>query len=90
MSRQDELSELAIANVVDKLPGISDRVLDNLETEFGSVQAVADASVNELKEIDGIGPVLARKISRKTNSAKQYPTIHLDPRTVRSVVKDEQ
>jgi len=77
MNQQDELRELAIANVVDQIDGISERVLDNLEAEFGTAEAIGNAGVNELKRVDGVGTALARKIYRKTNSAKRHPSIHL-------------
>jgi len=74
---QHHTTELAIANVVANIDGVSDRVIDGLDAEFGTATAVAEASPNDLQRVDGIGPVLGRKIARRTNSATRNPQIHV-------------
>lgn len=59
--------------MVTNIDGVSDRVVANLDDEFGTATEIADASVAELKNVDGIGPVLARRIWRRTNSAVKHP-----------------
>ena len=73
----DDTTELAIANVVANIDGVSDRVIDGLDAEFGTATAVANASPNELQRVDGIGPVLGRMIAHRTNSAQRNPEIHV-------------
>jgi len=72
-----DLTESAIANVIDNIDGVSDRVIDDLSAEFGTATAVANASPSDLQQVDGIGPVLGRRIARRTSAAKRNPEIHL-------------
>lgn len=74
---EHDTTELAIANVVANIDGVSDRVIDGLDAEFGTATAVAEASPNELQRVDGIGPVLGRKIASRTSSARRNPEIHV-------------
>lgn len=74
---ENEKTERAIANVVDNIRGVSDRVIDSLEEEFDNATAVATASVNDLQQVDGIGPVIARKINSRTRAARKNPDLHL-------------
>jgi ERCC4-type nuclease len=73
----DDKTEQAIANVVANIRGVSDRVIDGLEDEFGTSTAVAKASPNDLQQVDGVGPVIARKISRRTRAARKNPDLHV-------------
>ena len=71
--KQTDAVERAIATAVSSIDGVSDRVIDGLDEEFGSATAIADASPNELQKVDGIGPQISRKIARHTNTAKKHP-----------------
>jgi len=44
------------------IPGVSSHLSERLLTEFGSVAAVAQATVEQLTEIPGIGPIRAKDI----------------------------
>ena len=72
-NRDKDEQERAIALVVSSTDGVSDRVIDGLDEEFGSAMAIANASPNELQVVDGIGPSIARKIHRRTRSARKEP-----------------
>lgn len=75
-SEQPPEVERAIAVVVDNVDGVSDRVIDGLEEEFGTAAAVAEASPNDLQAVEGIGPAISKRIWRRTNSALKNPEIH--------------
>lgn len=75
LKKRDEV-ERAIAAVVANIDGVSDRVIDGLDEEFGTAKNVARASPNELQRVDGIGTTLSRRIYRRTNSALKNPGIH--------------
>jgi len=74
----DDKTELAIAKVVSDIRGVSDRVINNLDDEFGSSIEVAMATENNLQHVDGVGPVVARKIRRRTDAARNNPELHLE------------
>jgi DNA ligase (NAD+) len=46
------------------IPHVGDSVADLLAGEFGSIDALADASAERLAQVNGIGPVLAETIHR--------------------------
>ncbi|WP_161625216.1 helix-hairpin-helix domain-containing protein [Halosimplex carlsbadense] len=68
--------ERAIARVVANIDGVSDRIIDGLDEEFSTPMAIAEASPNELQRVDGIGPAIARRIYRRTDSARKHPELH--------------
>lgn len=77
--QQDEVTrERAIAAVVANIDGVSDRIIDGLDDEFGTATAVAEASRRDLQRVDGIGPQIAARIDRRTNSAVNHPHIAAD------------
>ena len=78
MRREETTDETmrAIAVVVSNIDGVSERVIDGLTEEFGTTGNVADASPNELQQVDGVGTVISRKIYNRTNSAIKNPEIH--------------
>lgn len=54
--------------IVESLPNIGPVTAKKLLEKFATVQAVIDASVNELQEIDGIGKKTAENIRKVLNS----------------------
>lgn len=51
-------------------PGIDQKIGKNLLMKFSSFKSVANATVEELMEVDGIGPVLAQRIYNLCNNRK--------------------
>jgi excinuclease ABC subunit C len=49
-------------SVLDDLPGLGDKKRRLLMARFGSLEKLRKASVEELQQVDGIGPKLAQKI----------------------------
>ncbi|MCF8012111.1 MAG: DNA integrity scanning diadenylate cyclase DisA [Clostridiales bacterium] len=48
--------------ILNKIPRLPFPVIENLVTQFGGLQKVLDASIEELDEVEGIGEVRARSI----------------------------
>lgn len=53
------------ASVLDSIPGLGARRRTNLVKHFGSVKKLKEASVDELQQVDGIGPKLAGTIFKE-------------------------
>jgi ERCC4-type nuclease len=53
---------LAASFVLEGIPGVSEGTARMLLKKFGSILKVAQASVSELKEVDGVGPKRAEQI----------------------------
>ena len=51
-----------MASVLDEIPGLGPAKRDALRKHFGSVKKMRAASVEELTEVPGVGPVLAATI----------------------------
>lgn len=48
--------------LLSKIPRLPNAVIENLINSFGSLQAILEASIEELDEVEGIGEARARKI----------------------------
>ena len=59
LKRQDNLKSL-----LDEIPGVGNRRKRALLKHFGSLKRVREASVEELRQVSGISPVLAEEIVR--------------------------
>ena len=59
LKRQDNLKSL-----LDEIPGVGNRRKRALLKHFGSLKRVREASVEELRQVSGISPVLAEEIFR--------------------------
>jgi DNA processing protein len=53
------------------VPGLGPRLWQNLLTAFGSAERVLSASINELQQVDGIGPKLAAAIKTSRPEAAE-------------------
>jgi len=67
--------ERAVAYVVANTTGISDRIIDGLDAEFATAEAIAHASANDLQAVDGIGPTLGRRIARRATKVWRRPRL---------------
>lgn len=54
--------------IVEGLPGVSAVLARRLLAKFGSIRELARASIDELREVDGVGEVTAAEIHRVLNS----------------------
>ncbi|HID96189.1 MAG TPA: hypothetical protein EYP53_09085, partial [Candidatus Latescibacteria bacterium] len=55
----------ASLSVLDRIPGIGQVRKMILLRRFGSVKAIAEASVEEIAAVEGIGPTIARTIKEQ-------------------------
>jgi len=51
-----------LSSVIDQIPGVGLLRKKQLLSSLGSMKKISQASINELKEVDGIGPQLAEEI----------------------------
>jgi len=74
--------------VIEGLPNVSATLSDRLLSHFGTVQAVMDASVEQLQEVRGVGPLTAVAIYRLVradyNDSPQGNGIHIPKDTSES------
>jgi excinuclease ABC subunit C len=54
-----------IASVLDNIPGIGPRRKKALLKKFGSIEAIKEASLEELSQIQGVTPALAQKVKEE-------------------------
>jgi excinuclease ABC subunit C len=54
-----------IASALDNIPGIGPRRKKALLKKFGSIEAIKEASLEELSQTEGITPVLAKKVKEE-------------------------
>lgn len=57
----------SLATVLDTVPGVGRVLRKALLTRFGDIYSISDATVTELCSVDGVGPVLARKLKEIIN-----------------------
>lgn len=62
----------AAAFVLEGIPGVSEGTARQLLRRFGSIARVAQASVAELKEVDGVGPKRAEQIWVTLNGSHSF------------------
>jgi excinuclease ABC subunit C len=58
-----------LRSILDDIPGIGEERRRALIHHFGSVRRVYDASVEELAEVEKVGPGLARRIHERLHAA---------------------
>jgi excinuclease ABC subunit C len=58
-----------MASVLDYVSGIGPRRKKALLKKFGSIEAIKDASLEELSQTQGITPALARKVKDFLNNS---------------------
>jgi excinuclease ABC subunit C len=64
-------SRAALGSVLEEIPGIGPARRRALLSVLGSADAVADATVDQLAAIPGIGPDIARKLHAALHPAPQ-------------------
>lgn len=57
--------------LLDQIPRIPTNIIDNLVRYFGSLNAIMEASLESLDEVEGIGEVRAKTIKQGLNKLKQ-------------------
>lgn len=62
MQKRTWKPEELLVYVVSSLPGIGSKTAEKLLKSFGSVRGVMNASMEQLLEVDGVGPKRAREI----------------------------
>lgn len=58
----------SIASALEEIPGLGDKRVAALLRHFGSLKRLKLATVEEISDVNGIGPELARTISQSLNS----------------------
>ncbi|MEO6018757.1 MAG: excinuclease ABC subunit UvrC [Knoellia sp.] len=64
-------------SALDGIPGLGDVKRKELLRHFGSVKRIRAANLEELVEVNGIGPRLAETIQRELSGAPAEPTVNL-------------
>lgn len=57
--------------MLHKIPRLPSIIIENLIDELGDLKTIADASVEELDEVEGIGEIRARKIREGLKRLKE-------------------
>jgi excinuclease ABC subunit C len=65
---QKKKRSLGIASVLSEIPGLGDKKVSALLRRFGSAKRLKAASIEEISEVAGIGPTLAKFICDSLNS----------------------
>ncbi|AJT40854.1 excinuclease ABC subunit UvrC [Psychromicrobium lacuslunae] len=65
------------ASLLDEIPGLGESKSKTLLKHFGSVKKLRAASVQELTEVKGVGPVLGEAIHQALQDAQAAPAVNM-------------